>query len=177
MSILYQETLQKCKHLISTNLSSEYLFLLKTKKGNTQNSERNYIQKIKTIFDEHNVTYQEASSQQSKDFRNINNSGLDLEIKKTDSSTIIFNDTCPTENIEYCILVTGNKKYKPQILFVNGNVIINTSPWIKEYIKDVTYIKDKYCRGTNKKNLDLGMMRAYVRPNLSADISSLLQLN
>lgn len=177
MSILYQETLQKCKHLISTNITPEYLSLLKTKSGNTQNSERNYIQKIKTIFDQNNITYQEASSQKPKDFRNINNSGLDLEIKKTDNFTIMFNDTCPTKNIEYCILVTGNEKYKPQILFINGNDIINTSPWIKEYIKEITYIKDKYCRGINKKNLDLGMMRAYVRPNLSADISSLLQLN
>ena len=175
MSVAKQKLLKFIKKIILTNFTQEFLTSLKTKTGNTQNSERNYIQKVKNIFDENNITYECASSQQSKDFRNINNSGLDLEFKKTDGSLIIFNDTCPTKNIEYCILVTGNKKHKSQILFINGNDIIKTSPWIQEYIKDITYIKNKYCRGENKKNLDLGMMRAYVRPNFSADISSLLE--
>jgi hypothetical protein len=175
MSIAKQKLLKFIKKIILTNFTLESLICLKTKTGNTQDSERNYIQKIKNIFDDNNITYECASSQQSKDFRNINNSGLDLEIKKTDGSSIIFNDTCPNENIEYCILATGNKKYKPQILFINGNDIIKTSLWIQEYIKDITIIKNKYCRGENKKNLDLGMMRAYVRPNFSADISPLLQ--
>ena len=177
MSITKQQLLDIIKKNILINFTPKLLESLKTSKGKTQDPERNYIDKIKTIFDENNITYECASSQQSKDFRNINNIGLDLEIKKTDSCTIIFNDTCPNENIEYCILVTGNKKYKPQILFINGHDIIKTSPYILEYIRDITIIKNKYCRGENKKNLDLGMMRAYVRPNLSADISSLLETN
>jgi len=175
MSVEKQKILKFIKKIILTNFTYEFLTSLKTKTGNTQNSERNYIQKVKQIFDDNNIIYECAPSQQSKDYRNINNTGLDLEFKKTDGSNIIFNDTCPNENIEYCILVTGNKKYKPQILFINGHDIIKTSSWIQEYIKDITFIKNKYCRGENKKNLDLGMMRAYVRPNFSADISSLLE--
>lgn len=171
-----QLLLNSIKKIISTNFTEELLTSLKTKTGNTQNSERTYIQKIKQLFDDNNITYQCASSQQSKDFRNINNTGLDLEIKKTDSSSIIFNDTCPTKDIEYCIIITGNKKYKPQILFINGYDIIKSSEsWIHEYMKEITIIKNKYCRGENKKNLDLGMMRAYTRPNFSADISSRLE--
>lgn len=160
--------------LIRNNISIEILQLLKTKKGNTQISERTYIQLIKDIFDINNITYEEAPSQQSKDFRNINGTGLNLEFKKTDTLTVYFNDTCPNEDIEYCILFTGNKKYKPQIIFINGEKIVNTSkPWIEEYTKEITLLKDKYCRGENKKKLS-GIMEVYTRPTYKANISTLL---
>ena len=70
----------------------------------------------------------EAIPQLSEDFRNINNLGLNLEVKKTDSFNIMCNDTCPDESIEYLIIFTG-KKYisgmtediQPQIIFINGD--------------------------------------------------------
>ena len=105
-----KQSLALVKTLIEINITIENLESLKTKKGNTQIAERIYIQLIKDIFDKNNITYEEAPSQQSKDFRNINNTGLNLEFKKTDTLTVYFNDTCPNEDIEYCILFTGNKK-------------------------------------------------------------------
>ena len=169
-----QQTLNMIKNIIKTNFSSELLISLKTKKGNTQKVERTYIKIISDCFDKNNITYEAASSQQSIDFRNINNTGLNLEIKKTDSNKVKFNDTCPNENVEYCILYTGSNKYKSQILFINGKVISQNSPWIEEYIKEIEQIKIKYCVGKKKKNLE-DIMTAYVRPNLSANISSFLE--
>ena len=163
------------QNLLKTNINKYFIESLKTKKGNTQNAERIYIQKIKDIFDENNITYEEASSQQSKDFRNINNTGLNLECKKTDSVTIYFNDTCPNKDIDYFIIFTGNKTYPPQLVFINGQEIVETSmPWIEDYTRELTLLKDKYCRGENKKNL-CGIMEVYARPTYSANISSLLE--
>ena len=169
------EVFIKIKYLIKIKIDEEFIENLKTKKGDTQKSERIYIQKIKDIFDENNITYEEAPSQQSKDFRNINGTGLNLEGKKTDSKTIIFNDTCPNKEINYFIIFTGNKTYPPQLVFINGQEIVETSmPWIEDYTRELTLLKDKYCRGENKKNL-CGIMEVYARPTYSANISSLLQ--
>tara|TARA_B110000967_G_C18824949_1_gene530820 strand:- start:711 stop:1244 length:534 start_codon:yes stop_codon:yes gene_type:complete len=166
------ETIQ---NLLKTNINKYFIESLKTKKGNTQNAERIYIQKIKDIFDENNITYEEASSQQSKDFRNINNTGLNLECKKTDSVTIYFNDTCPNKDIDYFIIFTGNKTYPPQLVFINGQKIVETSmSWIDDYTHELTQLKDKYCRGENKKNL-CGMMEVYARPTYKANIVCLLE--
>tara|TARA_B110000971_G_scaffold172434_1_gene177332 strand:+ start:125 stop:658 length:534 start_codon:yes stop_codon:yes gene_type:complete len=169
------EVFIKIKYLIKIKIDEEFIENLKTKKGDTQKSERIYIQKIKDIFDENNITYEEAPSQQSKDFRNINGTGLNLEGKKTDSKTIIFNDTCPNKEINYFIIFTGNKTYPPQLVFINGQEIVETSmPWIEDYTRELALLKDKYCRGENKKNL-CGIMEVYARPTYSANISSLLQ--
>ena len=170
-----QSNLEKIQYLLEKNISKDFIEGLKTKNGNTQNAERIYIQKIKDIFDENDIIYEEASSQQSKDFRNINNTGLNLECKKTDSKTIIFNDTRPNKNIYYCIIFTGNKTYPPQLVFINGQEILETSmPWIEDYTREVTLLRDKYCRGENKKNL-CGIMEVYTRPTYKANIECLLQ--
>lgn len=162
------------KTIIKKNITTKFIENLKTKKGFTQKAERIYIKKLKDIFKKNNITFDEAPSQQSKDFRNINNTNLDLEVKKTDSNTIIFNDTCPTKNIYYCIFVTGNNKYKPQCLFITGDTFIKKSPWINNYITEMNIIKNKYARGYNKKKLN-GIMSVYPRPTFKADISSLLK--
>ena len=68
---------------------------IKTKSGDTQVSERAIIEAFRNIFNSLSLSYEEASSQQSKDFRNIGNIGLTIEVKKTDSGMVYFNDTCP----------------------------------------------------------------------------------
>jgi len=170
-----QSNLEKIQYLLKKNISKDFIEGLKTKKGNTQNAERIYIQKIKDIFDENDIIYEEASSQQSKDFRNINKTGLNLEGKKTDSITIYFNDTCPNKDIDYFIIFTGNKKYPPQLVFINGQKFVETSmPWIENYTQELSKLKDKYCRGENKKKL-CGMMEVYARPTYKANIECLLE--
>lgn len=152
----------------------------KTEKGNTQVSERVVIEKIREVLTSLELSFVEAGSQQSKDFQNVGGIGLNIEIKKTDNPVIYFNDTCPTKDIYYVIFFTG-KEYKrtpeknipPKLIYVNGEEFIRDSPWITEYIAELTALKDKYARGENKKRL-AGIMEVYPRPTFKANIAKLL---
>lgn len=169
------------KENVEKTITKEFIESTKTIKGNTQVTERVVIQKIREILDSMNIQYEEAGSQQSKDFRNVGNIGLNIEIKKTDSFVIYFNDTCPSKEIYYIILFTG-KVYKkvenniqPQLLYINGNDFIKESKdWLYDYNKELECLKDKYGRGENKKNLS-GIMEVYPRPTYKANISSFLK--
>ena len=49
-----------------------------------------------------------ASSQKPSDFRNVRSNsscknGINIEVKKTDGNRVIFNDTCPCNDIYYII--------------------------------------------------------------------------
>jgi hypothetical protein len=165
---------------LTANITLDFIKSIRTVKGNTQNSEREVIKKIKEVLTEMELTYTEASSQQSKDFRNVGGIGLNIEVKKTDNTTIYFNDTCPSADIYYIIAYTG-KEYKvkfeknipPQLCFLNGSQFLVDAPWIADYIAELTILKDKYARGSNKKQLP-GIMSVYPRPTFKADISSFL---
>jgi hypothetical protein len=56
---------------------------------------------------------------------------------------------------------------------MNGEEFVKDSPWIEDYIQEITRIKDKYGRGENKKCLE-GIMEVYPRPTFKADISKFL---
>lgn len=170
------------RDLCSSKITSEWISTIKTSKGNTQNSERIVIQKIKEVLDELKLTYEEAGSQQSKDFRNVGGIGLDIEIKKTDNSIIYFNDTCPSPEIYYIIIFTGKTYKKPstkqpnipgQVLYLNGAEFLSDCEWLEEFIGELNALKDKYARGENKKQLS-GIISVYPRPTFKADISSFL---
>lgn len=168
--------------ICSTKLTPEWILEQKTSKGNTQSSERNIIKKIKEeVLDVMGLTYDEAGSQQSKDFRNVGGIGLDIEVKKTDSTTIYFNDTCPNKNIYYIVLFTG-KTYKnikhtnipPILLYINGNEFIEDSTWLEDFEAELNTLKNKYARGDNKKQLT-GIMSVYPRPTYKADITKFIR--
>lgn len=147
---------------------------LKTIRGNTQNSERNSIILVKKVLDELSIKYKEASSQQSKDFRIqiLKDEYLNIEIKKTDSKNVFFNDTMPNEDIYYIILYTGNKTIKPQCIGINGYDLIKNDLWILEYQKEIQNIKNKYCgiKSLVKKH----NIKVYPRPTYQSDIGYLL---
>ena len=168
---------QEVYHLIESKISIDFIESLKTKKGFTQQSERLYIEKIKHILDTEKISYTEAGSQQSKDFRNVGGRGLNVETKKTDNGIIFFNDTKPDPSINYIILFTGKKNTKvnipPKMIGVNGQEFIEDSPWIDEYEYELNQLRDKYARGENKKNLS-GIMSVYPRPTYKADCRGLL---
>ena len=181
MSQIQSALFVEIKKRMEAVLTPEFISSTKTVKGNTQKCERVVIQKIKEVLDEMTLTYTEASSQQSKDFRNVGGIGLNLEIKKTDSPSIYFNDTCPAAEIFYMVLFTG-KEYKreieknipPQVCYINGAEFLkDAEEWIEEYKINITALKDKYARGENKKKLT-GIMSVYPRPTYKADISSFL---
>jgi hypothetical protein len=165
---------------VSEVVNEEFIKSTKTEKGNTQISERVVIEKIREVLKMLGLAFEEAGSQQSKDFRNVGGIGLDIEIKKTDNPVIYFNDTCPSKDIYYIVLFTG-KEYKrtpeknipAKLLFINGEEFIHDSPWIQDYIEELTILKDKYARGENKKNLS-GIMEVYPRPTFKANISKFL---
>ena len=165
---------------LSDVVNVDFIKSTKTEKGNTQVSERVVIEKIREVLTSLELTFEEAGSQQSKDFQNVGGIGLNIEIKKTDSPVIYFNDTCPTKDIYYVIFFTG-KEYKkmpeknipPKLLYINGEEFIQDSPWVADYIAELTALKDKYARGENKKKLS-GIMEVYPRPTFKANIASFL---
>ena len=127
------------------------------------------------------LSFEEAGSQQPYDFRNVGNIGLNIEIKKTDSNTIIFNDTCPNDQTFYIVFHTG-KEYKrestanilPQMLFLNGSeFLVGCEDWLPAYIQEMERLKNTYGRGQGASDLG-GIMRVYPRPNFSANISKFL---
>lgn len=165
---------------LSDMVSIDFIKSTKTEKGNTQVSERVVIEKIREVLTSLELTFEEAGSQQSKDFQNVGGIGLNIEIKKTDNPVIYFNDTCPTKDIYYVILFTG-KEYKrtpeknipPTLLYINGEEFIQDSPWIADFDAELTALKDKYARGANKKKLS-GIMEVYPRPTYKANIAKFL---
>lgn len=171
------------QHRLQCHFSQDYMCQLKTKSGNTQVAERSYIHAIGQVLNQMGLSYKVAGSQQSKDFRNVGGIGLDIEVKKTDSKTIYFNDTCPTDQIWYIIIFSG-KTYKTknktdipaQTIFLNGGEFIRDSPWLVDYQKEIELLKDKYARGANKKGLE-GIMEVYPRPTYKASIEKFLNLN
>ena len=177
--LLFDQIKRKAQELIS----SEEIASLRTKNGNTQQSERTTINLMKRVFDDLGLTYQEAPSQQPYDFRNIGNIGLHIEIKKTDSTTVFFNDTCPSEEVYYIIFQTGKEPRNrttpitpPQMIFLNGSSFTKESPWIEEFQQKLKELVDTYGRGENAANLS-GIMRVYPRPTYSANISSFIITN
>ena len=168
---------------LDEEVNEDFIQSTKTEKGNTQISERVVIEKIKEVLTLLELTFEEAGSQQSKDFRNVGGIGLNIEIKKTDSPVIYFNDTCPTKDIYYVVFFTGKvykrspeKNIPPTLLYINGEEFVKDSPWIIDYIIELTLLKDKYARGENKKNL-AGIMEVYPRPTFKANISKFLAMN
>ena len=112
-------------------VNEEFIKSTKTENGNTQISERVVIEKIRQVLLSLEITFEEAGSQQSKDFRNVGGIGLNIEIKKTDNPVIYFNDTCPSKDIYYVVFFTG-KEYKrtpaknnpPKLLYINSGDIV-----------------------------------------------------
>ena len=177
--ILFERITKK----LDEEVNEDFIKSTKTENGNTQISERVVIEKIREVLVSLDLSFEEAGSQQSKDFRNVGGIGLNLEIKKTDNPVIYFNDTCPSKDIYYVIFFTG-KEYKrtpdknilPRLLYINGDEFVKDSPWIDTYIEELTALKDKYARGPNKKNL-AGIMEVYPRPTFKANIAKFLGMN
>jgi hypothetical protein len=180
MNLEHQALFNQITNHLDENIDEEFIKSTKTEKGNTQVSERVVIDKIRTILSGMELTFDEAGSQQSKDFRNVGGIGLNIEVKKTDNPMIYFNDTCPTKDIWYIIFFTG-KEYKkkpennipPKLLYINGEEFVKDSPWLEEYIQEITALKDKYARGPAKKML-AGIMEVYPRPTFKGNISRFL---
>ncbi len=168
---------------VKHNIKTTDISNLKTKEGDTQNIERKSIELIKNCLDKLGYYYETAGSQQPKDFRNVCKIGLDVEIKKTDSFIVYFNDTLPSIDTYYIILFTG-KKYKnknkkdihPQLIFINGYDLVKPDIYyLLDYQKDMEEIKDKWARKKeNNKANKFKYFSVYPRPTYKTDIRHLL---
>ena len=139
-----------------------------TKNGNTQKAEATYMPYIKEVLNDKSLKFDQASSQSSKDIRLVNPE-INFEVKKTDSTTIILNDTLPSKDIYYIYILTGTTKYKPQLKIINGYEFIKGNEWYQEYIDKVNKLRDTYCRGLNKK-CRYTPLKCYLRPTWSVDL-------
>ena len=168
--------LRHIQERVSQSITTEWISSLKTTKGNTQQNERIYIEKLKNILTECGCTFQQAGSQQSKDFRNIQHNdyegSLNIEAKMTKGMNIMANDTLPSKDTYYIVFFTGNKKFKPQYFWKLGNEFTSNNGWEAEYLAEIAKIKQKYCVGLNAKRE--GQMSCYVRPNWSISIKEFL---
>ena len=172
---------QRLKKCVIDKVNKELINSLKTEKGNTQIKERLSIGFIKGCLDSLKYTYEEAGSQQSKDFRNINNIGFNIEVKKTDGLNVYFNDTLPSLDIFYIIIFTG-KVYKtkedipPKLIFINGYDLCKPDIYhLFEYKKEIEDMKDRWGRKkTNQKANKFKHFSVYPRPTYKTDISYLL---
>jgi hypothetical protein len=182
MNSEHQALFNRITKELDEQVGEDFIKSTKTEKGNTQVSERVVIEKIRVILTGMELSFEEAGSQQSKDFRNVGGIGLNIEIKKTDNPVVYFNDTCPNKDIWYIIFFTGKEyKRKPEnnipakLLYINGEEFIKDSPWLEEYIQEITALKDKYARGAAKKQL-AGIMEVYPRPTFKGNISKFLRM-
>jgi hypothetical protein len=169
------------KECLLLNISISDIKNIKTSNGNTQITERLSIDIIKKCLEKLNYYYEEAGSQQSKDFRNIKNIGLHIEVKKTDSLTVYFNDTLPSVDTFYIIIFTG-REYKtkddiiPTIIFINGYDLVKPDIYqLLEYKKELNEFKDKWARKKSNQNAKkLKHFSVYPRPTYKTDIGYLL---
>ena len=175
------KTFIQVKECVKNTISIEKILSFKTEKGNTQNSERGSIDFMIKCFESLNYTFEEAGSQQSKDFRNVNNTGLNIEIKKTDTFIVYFNDTLPNEDIYYIIFFTGKKFKKkpfipPQILFINGHDLVGDDLVLAlEYQKEIEEMRDKWSRkGTGRNATQFKHMSVCPRATYRTSIEHLL---
>jgi len=170
---LFRNKITKKKHSIINKIFCEVVKKfnndvfkeIKTKKGQTQLSEKKYSNILEKIFENLIIDYVKVGSQTPYDYiLNIDKLKIYLEVKKTDNITIIFNDTKPTSGIYYILICTK----KQQILFVDGKEFESNDKDVIEFEEELKKLKDRF---VGKK---LGKLEVYPRPTFRSNINFLL---
>lgn len=138
---------QKIVSEFNQRLTPEVYEQITTTKGNTQETEKIYINIAKSVLDMLGYTYEQAGTQQPYDFRNINGiSDFNWELKKTKGYKIMCNDTLPSHKASISVIFTGNSHHHPQVIsFLNGRDLIDVdSSWVYDYHKHILFMRDLY---------------------------------
>ena len=141
-----EECFQKIVELFNQRLTLEVYEQITTTKGNTQETERIYIDIMKSVLETLNYSYEEAGSQQKFDFRKVNGiPDFNLELKKTKGYRIMCNDTLPSNKAFYIVIFTGNSHYPPQLIAMNGGSLIDDeSSWVYDYHRHILFMRELY---------------------------------
>jgi hypothetical protein len=154
-------------------LEKKNLLIFGTDKGKTQQSGTRAEGKVKEVLDELNLSYTCAPSQQHRDFRNIGNIGLDIEVKKSDKGIIKCNDTRPPEDVFYIVFLyqksTEKSKHKPCIWFGTGDELCG-HPEL-EALREVDIAMENARKIAKSKGL--GNLKLYPRYNWSVNCAGL----
>lgn len=76
------ELFKQIQTVCSVEITKEWISSVYTRNGDTQMNEKKVVNKIADILNSMKLNYIKAGSQQPKDFRNVGDIGLDIEIKK-----------------------------------------------------------------------------------------------
>ena len=162
-------------------ISNSKLIKCKTINGDTQCAEKPSINLVSEVLHNLNYSYKKAGSQEPKDFQNIKNMNLNIEVKKTDGYTVYFNDTLPNKDVYYVIIFTGKvfsrkKNVPPQFIFINGfDLIFKDIYHLYEYKDDINGMRDKWSRkGKNNKANLFKTFSVCPRATYKTDIKHLL---
>lgn len=148
--------------------------LLKTEGGATQAAAADAEGIVASMLSDMGLSSERAKSQDSKDFRNVGNTGLDIEVKKTDSNVTIMNDTCPDETIHYIIFCTAAriKKKTATVLFMNGEELINApcEQKLQESLQRIAESEARHKAVIKAEKENLGNLELYIRTRHSVKI-------
>lgn len=161
-------------HMMRLRITRDFLRSTRTENGNTQFSERIFIRMVRETLTQLGLYFEEAGSQQPYDFRNIGGIGLQIEVKRTNSRSIIFNDTLPTRGTHYLVAVCTEN---PHLVMIPGEKFTEGyEEVIDSFVTRLNQLRDDFARGPNRHALG-PIMGVYPRPTFRADIRSFLDDN
>lgn len=123
-----------------------------TKNGNTQETERYYIDVICSVLEKHGYTITaQASSQRSVDIE-TNMGKFECKKKNKRSSSFILNDTLPKQDVYYIFMITEDKsviikKGEELVRFTategsNRSIALKVCSTVMNYVEDKATIHD-----------------------------------
>lgn len=136
---------------------------LLTKNGKTQLSGSRAELYVTSVLDNIGWTYNIASSQQPYDIRNVNDTNLYIDIKKTDNTVIMFNDTLPHPDVWYIIFVVRLRR----IIVCRGDDLYGT-----EY--ENIFICYETIMSLRQSYVKCGSFRMCPRINLSRKVNDIV---
>lgn len=174
-----EEILDKIVSEFTEKATPGFYDSIKTVKGKTQSSEEIYKKIFIAVLEELDITFEEAGEQKPKDFRNVGGIiGFNIELKKTDTTGAMANDTCPSSDFYYIFISTSETKQtnrKPQIFWKNGfELLEGTASWLPWYQWELNTVKDMVSRGEGKQKHKSKHLSCYPRPNYTLNIKSFL---
>jgi len=161
-------------HMMRLRITRDFLRSTRTSHGNTQFSERIFIRMVRETLTQLGLYFEEAGTQQPYDFRNIGGVGLQIEVKRTNSRSIIFNDTLPTRGTYYLVAVCLEE---PHLVMIPGEKFTEGyEDVIDTFVTRLNQLRDDFARGPNRHALG-PIMGVYPRPTFRADIRTFLNDN